>query len=249
MNHIPSSSSKTHARRFAVVFMCTSVLSLMLSYVAFGPGRSMSLLSFSPLTSEAPYGQTGQTASVAQGILLAQAPAATPAPASAAASAAAPASGPSTSVGLSNPSTQAGAASSAPSTPPALSAPSSPAGTASDAPAPTSPRTQTPAPTRNQPSTQDNRQAGVLKNPIGTKSGTLGELLDMLLSTLLMIGSIVIVCAIILAGFKYITAQGDTKQIEAAHQQLFWTAIGAAILLGARIIAKVIENTVRALSS
>jgi hypothetical protein len=245
MNHIPSSSSKTHARRFAVVFMCTSVLSLMLSYVAFGPGRSMSLLSFSPLTSEAPYGQTGQTASVAQGILLAQAPA----PAAAAAPAVAPAGDSSTPPGIGAPATPAGAAPSAPSTPPGAGPASTPAGSGTDAPTPTNPSTQTPAPTRNQPSTQDNRQAGVLKNPIGTKNGTLGELLDMLLSTLLMIGSIVIVCAIILAGFKYITAQGDTKQIEAAHQQLFWTAIGAAILLGARIIAKVIENTVRALSS
>jgi hypothetical protein len=238
MNKIPSFSSKTHARRFAVVFMCTSVLSLMLSYVAFGPGRLKAQMSFFP---EAPY---GQTASVAQGILLAQAPAA-------------PATDPSTPPSAGDSSTPAAASAPAPSTPPAPSAPatpaapspaSTPAGSASDAPAPT-PRTPTPGPIRNQPSNQDNRSAGVLHNPIGTKSGTLNELLDMLLSTLLMIGSIVIVCAIILAGFKYITAQGDVKQIEAAHQQLFWTAIGAAILLGARIIAAVIENTVRALSS
>lgn len=89
--------------------------------------------------------------------------------------------------------------------------------------------------------------SGMLTNPLRT-DGSLAGFLEKLLGVVIMLGSIVIVLFIIMAGFKYVTAGGDEKQIAAAHKQLLWTAIGAAVLLGARVISMVIQNTVKTLS-
>ncbi len=88
-----------------------------------------------------------------------------------------------------------------------------------------------------------------LENPLGNRNGTLATFLDTLLKKVILpIGAIVVVFAIIFAGFKYVTAKGDPKAIQAAHHQLTWTAIGAAILLGATVISQVITNTVDTLT-
>lgn len=86
-----------------------------------------------------------------------------------------------------------------------------------------------------------------LRNPLGT-NGTLSGFLNKLLDVIIMLGSIVIVFMIILAGLRYVLARGNDEEIKKAHQQLTWTAVGAAILLGAKVISLVITNTVRTLS-
>lgn len=86
-----------------------------------------------------------------------------------------------------------------------------------------------------------------LTNPLGT-NGTLVGFLNKVLDVLIMLGSIVVVFMIILAGLRYVLARGSDSEIQKAHTQLTWTAIGAAILLGAKVISMVIANTVRSLS-
>lgn len=85
------------------------------------------------------------------------------------------------------------------------------------------------------------------ENPLG-QSGSLEVFLNKLLDVIILIGSIVVVLSIIMAGLKYVTAQGDEGKISDAHKQLTWTVIGAAILLGAKVIAMIVQNTVKALS-
>jgi heme/copper-type cytochrome/quinol oxidase subunit 2 len=96
---------------------------------------------------------------------------------------------------------------------------------------------------QNGPSQGSNR----LQNPLGT-NGTLTGFLNKLLDVIIMLGSIVIVFMIILAGLRYVLARGNDSEIQKAHMQLTWTAIGAAVLLGAKVISMVIANTVRSLS-
>lgn len=86
-----------------------------------------------------------------------------------------------------------------------------------------------------------------LTNPLGT-NGTLSGFLNKLLDVLIMLGSIVIVFMIILAGLRYVMARGNDSEIQKAHTQLTWTVVGAAVLLGAKVISMVITNTVRDLS-
>ncbi len=94
----------------------------------------------------------------------------------------------------------------------------------------------------------NNQGTARLQNPLGNNNGTLAGFLNKLLDVLIMLGSIVIVFMIILAGLKYVMARGNDSEIQAAHKQLTWTVIGAAILLGAKVISMVITNTVRDLS-
>lgn len=58
------------------------------------------------------------------------------------------------------------------------------------------------------------------------------------------IGGIVAVLMIMYAGFLFVTAQGDTAKIKKARDALLYAAIGAAILLGAKLMATAIQGTV-----
>lgn len=66
---------------------------------------------------------------------------------------------------------------------------------------------------------------------------------------ILPIGGVLAVIAFIYSGFLYVLAQGNDTKIKKAHQALLYTAIGTAVLLGAWVIAMVIENTVSQLTS
>ena len=82
----------------------------------------------------------------------------------------------------------------------------------------------------------------IIDNPIAAKS--ISELLAAVLDIVVQIGLVVIVFFIIFAGFKYVTAQGNTTKISQAHNALMATLIGSAIILGSYAIAKALENTV-----
>lgn len=83
---------------------------------------------------------------------------------------------------------------------------------------------------------------GFFTNPI--KAEDLSSLLQDILQVVIMLGAIVVVFFYILAGFKYVTARGDEKQISSATKTLTWTTVGAFIILGAQVIATAIEGTV-----
>jgi hypothetical protein len=83
---------------------------------------------------------------------------------------------------------------------------------------------------------------GYFSNPIC--ADTLDGFLLQILDVVILLGAIAVVFFLILAGFKYVTARGDEKQISSAHTTLTWTVVGGAIVLGARVIATAIEATV-----
>ena len=82
-----------------------------------------------------------------------------------------------------------------------------------------------------------------LPNPF--KGGdSLFDLLKTVVNDILLpIGAILAVLAFIYAGFKYVTARGDSAKIKAAHNTLLYVAIGTAVLMGSWAIASVIQNT------
>ena len=60
----------------------------------------------------------------------------------------------------------------------------------------------------------------------------------------ILIASPFIVMFIIYAGFLFVTAQGNQAQVSKAKSTLFYTLIGAAVLIGARIIADAIKTSI-----
>ncbi|MEK7187156.1 MAG: TrbC/VirB2 family protein [Patescibacteria group bacterium] len=86
-----------------------------------------------------------------------------------------------------------------------------------------------------------------LDNPFA-QEGSLVDLLNLIIEKIIFpIGGVLAILAFIYAGFKYVTAQGDTTKIKEAHQTLLYVVIGTAILLGARVISEVISGTINQL--
>ena len=52
---------------------------------------------------------------------------------------------------------------------------------------------------------------------------------------------------LLLAGLKFVTAQGNPEKISDARRTFFWTLIGALLVLGAKAIAEVVQNTAKQL--
>jgi hypothetical protein len=62
------------------------------------------------------------------------------------------------------------------------------------------------------------------------------------------IGFYIVVFFIIWSGFLFVSAQGNKTKLETAKKTFLYTIIGAAILLGAVVLANVIKGTVDQLS-
>lgn len=74
---------------------------------------------------------------------------------------------------------------------------------------------------------------------------TLPKLITVLIDSIVIpIGSVIAVLMIMYAGFLYVTARGDPTRIKEAHDALLYAIIGAAILLGAKLLAAAIEGTI-----
>lgn len=79
-------------------------------------------------------------------------------------------------------------------------------------------------------------------NPLGDV--TLIGFLDRLLDLFIYIAFPIIVLFIIWAGFQLVTAGGNEKQLSDAKKMILWTLVGAAIVLGAKVISVAINSTV-----
>ncbi len=79
-------------------------------------------------------------------------------------------------------------------------------------------------------------------NPI--KSRNLQELLAAILDIVVQLGTPLIILGFIYAGFLFVRAQGNPEKISEARRAFTYTAIGAAVLLGATVLSTLISNTV-----
>ncbi len=85
---------------------------------------------------------------------------------------------------------------------------------------------------------------GKLCNPVPGAGLTLADFIYLLLEIVQLVGVPVLVICIIYAGFLLVTAGGNEAQTTKAKTWIFWTLIGAAIILGAKVIAGFIGGTV-----
>lgn len=85
-------------------------------------------------------------------------------------------------------------------------------------------------------------QDAFISNPIG-RANNIYELITVLLEFIVKLGSVVVVFFVIYSGFLFVKAQGDPGKISEAKSTFTYTVIGGVILLGARVIASVIQNT------
>ena len=88
-----------------------------------------------------------------------------------------------------------------------------------------------------------------LDNPLGDKINDLPSFIYAVLEVVFQIGAILSVLAIIYVGFLFVSARGDPEKLVTARRAFLYTIIGIAVLLGATLIASVIDSTVTDLST
>jgi len=84
-----------------------------------------------------------------------------------------------------------------------------------------------------------------LENPLKNVS-SIEALLVAILNIVEILMIPVIIFFIILAGFKYVTARGNTTEVEEATRALTYAVIGGVLVLAAVAISKIIQTTVSA---
>jgi hypothetical protein len=78
-------------------------------------------------------------------------------------------------------------------------------------------------------------------SPIGFSS--FREIIVAIVNVVVRVGSILVLLAIIYAGFLFVTAQGSEDKIKTAKKTFTYVIIGSIILLGAQQLANVVANT------
>ncbi len=88
----------------------------------------------------------------------------------------------------------------------------------------------------------------VLKNPLGNITN-ISQLITRLVNIALNLALAIASLAILWSGFLFVKAQGKEKEITDARNRLQWTVIGLAVILGANVIVRIIEATIKSLST
>ena len=78
-------------------------------------------------------------------------------------------------------------------------------------------------------------------NPLSVS--TIDQLVDIILRAIIAIGVPVLTFMLILTGFYYVTAMGDTSKIGKVHSMLQYTLYGAILILGAKVLHEILKNT------
>ncbi len=81
------------------------------------------------------------------------------------------------------------------------------------------------------------------ENPFGDNIKSIPQFIGKIVDLLINFGGVIVVFFIIIAGFKFVIAQGSPDKIQSAKKMLFWTLIGALVLLGSKVISEIIQST------
>jgi hypothetical protein len=73
---------------------------------------------------------------------------------------------------------------------------------------------------------------------------SIGQFLGRVVDIFVLIGTPIAVLALIYAGFLFVTARGNEAQLTSAKKTFLYTVIGIAILLGAKVLADLVVNTI-----
>ncbi|MBI2097656.1 MAG: hypothetical protein HYT46_01850 [Candidatus Vogelbacteria bacterium] len=94
-----------------------------------------------------------------------------------------------------------------------------------------------------EPSGWSGNQGGSISNPLGPIN-SISALITKILEIVVQIGLPAIALAIVYTGFLFVKARGNETELTQAKTTLFWTVIGAAVILGAFVIQKTIQGTI-----
>ncbi len=93
------------------------------------------------------------------------------------------------------------------------------------------------------PSTQITISAGDLH--LGGAPTAVGQSeIGMILGQVYLVAGIVAVVAMVIAGIRYTTSNGDSSQVQAAKNMMFYAIIGLVVIIGAAAITQFVIQSV-----
>jgi Type IV secretion system pilin len=83
-----------------------------------------------------------------------------------------------------------------------------------------------------------------IKNPLNANFSSIPEFIAGALQVMVKVSLPIIGLFILIAGFKFAAAGGNESKLSKAKENFVWVFIGAALILGAWVLATLISNTV-----
>lgn len=83
-----------------------------------------------------------------------------------------------------------------------------------------------------------------LQNPLNSNFQSIPNFIAGALKVMVQVALPIIALFMVYAGFKFVTARGNTEQINSAKQNFLYVVIGAILILGAWVIATLIGGTI-----
>lgn len=87
-----------------------------------------------------------------------------------------------------------------------------------------------------------------IENPIGASDMTIIDFIEKIIDFAITVGIPIVAIAIIYSGLLFVTARGNSSQIETAKNAFTYAVIGGALLLGAWIFARIIRDALNSLA-
>ena len=84
----------------------------------------------------------------------------------------------------------------------------------------------------------------IIQNPLNVP--TIEEFLVAILTIVMVLAVPVVIFFIVYAGFLYVTARGNSEQVQQATRAFTYAIIGGLIVLGAMVLVGIIQNLVAA---
>ncbi len=85
---------------------------------------------------------------------------------------------------------------------------------------------------------------GGIQNPLNSQYSSIPNFIAGVLRAMVQIGLAIVALFLLLAGYKFISAQGNSEKLASARENFVYVIIGALLILGAWVLATLIGNTV-----
>jgi len=83
-----------------------------------------------------------------------------------------------------------------------------------------------------------------IENPLGNGLNDIPSFITAIINIVLLVGIPIVTLAIIYSGFLFVQASGNSEKLGTAKKALLYSVVGAALLLGAFVLAEAIKGTV-----
>ncbi len=85
-----------------------------------------------------------------------------------------------------------------------------------------------------------------LQNPLGNVD-SINDFISAIIDIILLVAYPVLVLAFIWIGFSFVMAQGNSTKLDKVKQNLWYTLLGALVIIGAKAISLALDGTIRSL--